>query len=1702
MAASAVQLTGVSFSTYSKDEIRQLSVKRIVNPVTFDNMLHPTLGGLYDPALGPIDQKDRCTTCSLLGAHCPGHVGHIELPFPVFNPMFFNRMFALLRATCRYCHTLLVVRPQIQLIRAQLILLDHGLLVQAREMSTLFDRDISSGGGAGEDGEGEEEKAKKRAPSAAQWLDMIKSELETYLTAAGIAPDQLPDFRANSTQVDTYRRELAKQVLALCSGVKKCPSCGGIRRRLTQEHHARIHVLPLNSREREMMAVKGKQELSFIEGYVTPLAEKRPETNGTASDSGSDSESEKEEEEEEEEEGGNEFEDKTEVKKEHEKKKGTASTPAKTAADDRYHMTPMEAFEHLRRLWENENEIMTMLFRELVLDSKAGFSARTSPEIFFVFVLPVAPSRFRPASKLGDKTFENPQTTMLQKVLQDCKELYDTTAGLKTADRDTAEGLRLLNRQYNAWQALQLHVNLLMDSSLDPKAHGNNDITRGIRQTLERKEGLFRMHMMGKRVNYAARSVISPDPMIGTHEIGVPEVFALRLSYPEPVTTFNVAHLRSLVLNGPACHPGATHIEDENGNMIELGPNASEREALADQLLTPQAGATGVSCKKVLRHIRSGDWVLVNRQPTLHKSSIMAHQVRVLRGERTLRLHYANCKTYNADFDGDEMNMHFPQNEIARAEAGNIACTDYQYCALDGSPLRGLIQDHIVAGFDLTCRDTLLDRDTYQHLVYACLKDNYDGRKIITQPPCLLKPRVLWSGKQVVTTVLQNITAGYVGLNMRFGAKIRNKWSQGYDGLEGEDLVIVRNGELLAGVLDKNQCGATANGLIHACYEVYGGRVASEVLSAFGRLFTAYLKFNSISLGVDDILLTPTADAARRKVIDKAVMAGFNAACDFAKVDPSLEGEEKQAALTQALEAVLRDPARAAGLDSAMMRAADKYQTELIGATVPNGLMKQFPRNVLQLIIQSGAKGSNVNATQISSLLGQQALEGRRVPVMISGKSLPSFPAYDPSLRAGGMIFDRFLTGLKPQEFYFHCMAGREGLVDTAVKTSRSGYLQRCLVKHLEDLRVNYDLTVRDADGSVIQFLYGDDGMDVTKTKQLQNFGFMGSNYHALLDTLCASDLEYAFPGKFSTKAMKHTLKAIAKPASNEPSLARYRPDRFFGSVSESLYRNLKAYIDADKEHLFTVPGPNGLLTKEKLEQLIYLKCVRTLADPGENVGVLAAQALGEPSTQMTLNTFHFAGRSDMNVTLGIPRLREILMTASQKIKTPLMRCPLSAGPTALEGATKLSASLHRVTLADVLDTVDVTHQLAKTDHSRARLYHIRFNFLDASEYNERFHLSVTELFAYIERTMIAKLVSAAMKAASGASSRNIDNALDVVKGLDGEGKGKKGQEEDEAGDEDDEGTEKQTKSHDDNDSDAASDREDVGTLKKPSAESGAYDEDDGDKGSDAEGSDPSDAESAGSGSEDESDDSGTAAAVSMAVDEPKSSEKKDPSASRRTRIANVKALHNAIYAYDFDPEGEWCSLTLQFDCDTDRLLLVSLIENIAPKLIVRATAGIKRCALSKSRDELEHPDHLDVEGINLVEMWKHCRVLDIDKLSSNDIWAIHAIYGVEAARATMIRELSGVFQVYGIAVDHRHLSLITDFMTFEGEIRAMNRIGMRSSVAPFHKMSFETSTDFLRSAAMEGSHDCLKSHSSRLVVGRLSGGGTGAHSLLHPLAV
>jgi DNA-directed RNA polymerase I subunit RPA1 len=172
------------------------------------------------------------------------------------------------------------------------------------------------------------------------------------------------------------------------------------------------------------------------------------------------------------------------------------------------------------------------------------------------------------------------------------------------------------------------------------------------------------------------------------------------------------------------------------------------------------------------------------------------------------------------------------------------------------------------------------------------------------------------------------------------------------------------------------------------------------------------------------------------------------------------------------------------------------------------GLMKKFPFNNFSMMTVTGAKGSNVNHSQVSVMLGQQELEGKRVPMMITGKTLPSFIPYDPNPRASGYISDRFLTGLRYQEFFFHCMAGREGLIDTAVKTSRSGYLQRCLMKHLESLKVEYDLTVRDSDGSVIQFLYGEDSLNPTKDKFFDKMDFLTKNGQLLKEKFKYNDFK------------------------------------------------------------------------------------------------------------------------------------------------------------------------------------------------------------------------------------------------------------------------------------------------------------------------------------------------------------------------------------------------------------------------------------------------------------------------------------------------------------------------------------------------------------------------------------------------------------------
>ncbi len=371
--------------------------------------------------------------------------------------------------------------------------------------------------------------------------------------------------------------------------------------------------------------------------------------------------------------------------------------------------------------------------------------------------------------------------------------------------------------------------------------------------------------------------------------------------------------------------------------------------------------------------------------------------------------------SYNADYDGDEMNLHFPQNELARAEAYHIANTDNQYLVpTDGTPLRGLIQDHVISGVLLTMRDTMLTQDQYQQLIFSTCRDIDPTVPLPTPIPCILKPTPLWSGKQVISGILDLLTSGKPPLQLESKSKIpASAWGPKSE----EGVVLIRQNELIMGVLDKSAFGASPYGLVHACFELYGATMAGHLLSTLGRLFTIYLQTQGHTCGIDDMFVIPTADAARTALIQESVSEGIKTAAAYAGVKYH---SKRILDINRALQVKLRAVGASGKLDTVMKNTLSSYTSRIISACLPGGQVKSFPDNCMSLMTISGAKGSQVNFSQISCLLGQQELEGKRVPLMASGKTLPAFRKYDPAPRAGGFISDRFLTGKHNMHMHTH----------------------------------------------------------------------------------------------------------------------------------------------------------------------------------------------------------------------------------------------------------------------------------------------------------------------------------------------------------------------------------------------------------------------------------------------------------------------------------------------------------------------------------------------------------------------------------------------------------------------------------------------------------------------------------------------------------
>ena len=1629
------EITSVDFGVLSADEIRRLSAKQITNPTVFDNLGHPISSGLYDLALGAF-LRNLCTTCGLDEKFCPGHQGHIELPVPVYNPLFFNQLYIFLRSSCLYCHNFRYNSLEVHRYECKLRLIQYGLLLECIELDNMLMKGAENNDDDDDDEDGSS--SKNADPRAKKELRERRELFVDTAIAKAISEGRSSQFGVITASVGEERKTTIHEFYKKLLSRPKCDNCGMYSATFRKDGFTKIFENALKDKQVTNNRVKGL---------------KRPDVLKTGSSANNDS------------------------------NQTNENIPSIKHKGGSKYVLSTEIRNILRSVFQKEQRIIQKLFHSRPLHNEPVTS-----DVFFIQALIVPPTRFRLPSKLGDEIHENSQNELLSNILKTSlliRDLNDQISSLQKGKLSIDERKIIFNRLMNSFVTVQNDVNAFIDSSKNQNAPAGKIPNPGIKQALEKKEGLFRKHMMGKRVNYAARSVISPDPMLETNEIGVPPVFAKKLTYPEPVTSYNASELRQAVINGPDKWPGAIQIQNEDGSLISLiGMTLEQRKTLANQLLTPSNGETVIN-KKVYRHIKNKDVVIMNRQPTLHKASMMGHKVRVLPGEKTLRLHYANTGAYNADFDGDEMNMHFPQNENAKAEALNLANTDSQYLTpTSGSPLRGLIQDHISAGVWLTSKDSFFTRETYQQLIYGCIRPE-DGHttnsRIITVPPTIFKPQPLWTGKQVITTILLNIKPDNVpGVNLRSKNKIKNEyWGEG----STENEVIFKNGELLCGILDKSQYGASQFGIVHSLHEVYGPTVAGKALSVLGRLFTNYIMMTAFTCGMDDLRLTSDGNQWRRDILKQSVDIGRATAAEVTNLEKDTANNDKE--LLRRLEEILRDDNKLGILDAVTQSKVNAITSQVVSKCVPGGTMKRFPYNSMQAMALSGAKGSNVNVSQIMCLLGQQALEGRRVPVMVSGKTLPSFKPFETDARAGGYIKGRFYSGIRPQEYYFHCMAGREGLIDTAVKTSRSGYLQRCLTKQLEGVHVSYDNSVRDGDGTLIQFLYGGDAIDTTKQSHMNEFKFCMENYDALL-------AKYN-PGEFSNhldtelallyakkvrKNMKKQKKVPHYEQTNkyDPVLSVYNPSKYLGAVSETFQDKLDDFV-SENPSLFSSKekkSDSPSLSEKKFRALMQLKYMRSVINPGESVGIIASQSIGEPSTQMTLNTFHFAGHGAANVTLGIPRMREIIMTASAAIKTPQMTLPILDDVTDSQ-ADSFCKSAAKVVLSEFIDKILVTESTGSSGSGdSSRSYTINMRFYSRKEYEQEYDITqqhletvVTDKFLDALEAQVVKEVKKQRKPDAlptvGAAVPKSQTDLAISSGTSIPTENEDGSASDEK-----HSNSKQAVSYEEPDDD------EIETMKKAEETS---DED------------MEDSSSSDDSSDEESDEE-------MKPEEVTRKEPKTLSRSAKDRQSEVISSHNLISKFNFDDDnGEWCEFKLDLSGDSQKLLMVNIVEEICRKVVVREISRIGRCL--HPQPEVGGKRILTTEGVNFQAMWDQDDFINVNSISSNDVAAVLRTYGVEAARNTIVNEIQNVFDRYAIAVSSRHLDLIGDMMTREGTYLAFNRQGIDSSTSAFMKMSYETTCQFLTKAVLDGEREDLESPSARIVMGKLSNVGTGSFDVL-----
>ncbi|KAI0196975.1 DNA-directed RNA polymerase III subunit RPC1 [Astrocystis sublimbata] len=718
-------------------------------------------------------------------------------------------------------------------------------------------------------------------------------------------------------------------------------------------------------------------------------------------------------------------------------------------AEARKHVNDLD--KHLRKAFEDLNPLRVLnLFKQITPDDCELLGLNPSegrPEMFLWQYLPAPPVCIRPSVAQEGASNEDDITTRLGDIVFAC--------GLIRAALEKGTALQTIMEQ---WEYLQLQVAVYVNSDVPGlRDNGVTKTMRGFCQRLKGKQGRFRGNLSGKRVDFSGRTVISPDPNLAVNEVAVPMLVAKNLTYPERAHRDNINKLRQCIINGPTVWPGAQFVLKVDGEHppFRTSLRFGDRETAAKELRIGDI---------VERHLEDGDIVLFNRQPSLHKLSIMSHLVKV-RPWRTFRLNECACGPYNADFDGDEMNLHVPQTEEARAEAVTLMSVKHNLATpKNGEPIIAATQDFITASYLLSSKDVFFDRRTFTYIVMMMMDGN---THLDLPPPAILAPKRLWTGKQVFSMLMRPNKATPVKVNL--DAKCR-KYVDPPAPLPGHrkrapDLcpldgwLVIRNSEVMCGRMDKSTVGSgKKDSVFYVILRDYGPDAAVTAMNRLAKLCARMLTNRGFSIGIGDVFPTADLTAAKNELVEAAYVESDNYIKQFNENKlPKATGCSMEETLEAKISGVLSKVRQNAG--------------ELC-------INSLSPNNAPLVMADSGSKGSNLNVAQMIAAVGQQIIGGSRVADGFQDRTLPHFHKNTRHALAKGFVRNSFYTGLVPTEFLFHAISGREGLVDTAVKTAETGYMSRRLMKSLEDLSTKYDDTVRTSGDGVVQFQFGADKLD------------------------------------------------------------------------------------------------------------------------------------------------------------------------------------------------------------------------------------------------------------------------------------------------------------------------------------------------------------------------------------------------------------------------------------------------------------------------------------------------------------------------------------------------------------------------------------------------------------------------------------------------